>query len=60
LLARSFDALLAAAQEIVSVRTCPATQQQFLKFLSKIDESDLLLLAMMADAGDENMVLLRH
>jgi hypothetical protein len=59
-LARSFDALLAAAQEIVSVRTDPKTQQQFLKFLSKIDESDLLLLAMMADAGDENMVLLRH
>lgn len=53
------DCVVATAQEIMMRATCKKPKQRCAQFLQKICAEDLVILALLADAGDECMAVLR-
>ena len=56
----TFDAVLATAQSIHEQRRAEASGRNAKAFLQLVDEESMLSLAMMTDAGEENLALVRY
>jgi len=56
----TFDAVVATAQQVHEERRYEASGRHAKAFLSLLDEEMMISLGMMADAGDENMSLIRY